>query len=180
MTRTIPPCALLLVAAFWVATVLVRVGLAGAGEAVSLGASAPPIEIEGCWTGAVSSDSQGNERITLVFDQNGEKIRRGSRVAVGVCASRCGSSVRIGDNVTVFSSIGGAVDSTGFTFDGRFKFPDSLPMNFRGPRIGCRIVGQGVLQNDGSIAGSYSYGGRCAEQGFVGGDFSVMPSQSCN
>jgi hypothetical protein len=177
--RTIRPCPLLLVGAVWATTVLAGVGLAGAGATMSgIDASAPPIEIEGCWTGAVSSDSQGNDSITFVFDQNGTKIRRGPRVAVGSCASRCGSSVRIGDNVTVLSPIGGTVDSTGFTFDGHFRFP--LPMSFRGPRLECRIIGQGGLQNDGSIAGSYSYAGKCGEQGFVGGDFSLTPSQSCN
>lgn len=179
MTRSARHFALFLAVSTSIATAAVTVSPVSAGGDASVSdASAPPIEIDGCWTGTVANDSQGNNSITFTFDQNGKKLRHGSRVAAGSCAGRCGSYVRVGDSVTVFSPIGGAVDPTGFTFDGHFKFLAPVPLSVRAPRIGCRITGQGILQNDGSISGSYSYQGRCAVFGYVGGDFSL--TSSCN
>ena len=162
-----------------VAAVVVPVGPAGADTARSAPeANAPTLDIQGCWTGDVSNDSLGNTSITFAFVQRGPRIQKGPKHCPAT--SSCGSAVFLGDTVAVAVPIGGTVDSTGFSFHDHFRFPLSgCGQAFRKCRpMRCEITGQALLQNDGSFTGSYQYQGKCAELGFVGGDFSI--SRSCN
>ena len=144
-------------------------GVVNAGDDV-VGASVTPIQIRGCWMGNVTNDSFGNTTVEFLLDQRGDKIKIVKRPCP--VASNCGgSSILFG----VFGGpIGGRANSTGFTFHGRVKAIGN-PATFPVGNHGCGIVGQGVLQQDGSIEGSYSFRGRCAGNG---GDFKVFAA--CN
>jgi hypothetical protein len=182
MARTIRAISLILAAGVVAATSLAPVGLARAGEiANSPDAKAAPIDVNGCWKGELSNDSLGNTSIFLVLDQVGSKIRKGSyRVRHGGgCFGRCLSLVRIGSTSNISTLISGTVDSTGFKFIGRFRFPAELPGVLRGHRLRCGLDGSGVLQGDGSISGNYLYLGECKAPEFVGGDFSITPDPTC-
>jgi hypothetical protein len=142
-------------------------------------ASTPPIDIQGCWKGGVSNDAFGNTSITFDLDQNGRRIHKGSNVVASACAVGCGSQVRFGDTAPIMALIGGAVTSTGFTFHGSLTAQVAHQFFLGNHARACRIKGEGMLQSDGSFAGSYRYQGKCAKQGSGGGDFSNA-TRSCN
>jgi hypothetical protein len=139
-----------------------------AGDDV-VGASVTPIQIKGCWIGDVTNDSFGNTTVEFLLDQRGDRIVMVKRPCPG--ASSCGSSILFGD---LGGTIGGKVSSTGFTFHGRVRASGN-PAFFPVGNRGCGIIGQGVLEQDGSIEGSYSFRGKCAGNG---GDFKVFAACS--